>query len=136
MKDVFKAFEVDKDYAYGKGAPLVINHPASGEYLCTLYINRAGNSNKAYTQAVLNSSAKFGEADLSEDMAAEILLDAYSQAVVVGWKDVYKDGKKLAYSSAACRSLLENKDILNIVQVAASRIATFQKKHEEKQTKN
>lgn len=92
---------------------------------------RAGGSNKRY-QKSLESGMRphrraFQQGTLSDEVANAVLLNAFCDAVVLGWEGVTgPDGQPLPYSRDAAKKLLTDlPDLFTILRDAAADVSIF-----------
>lgn len=104
---------------------------------CSFQILRAGGKNKRYTKAAEKYGKKFKRAieqgKLSRDKDREIMLNIYSESVIIGWKGVKDDnGKDLPFTPENCKKIFkEVDDLFKIIAEEASNFVNFQEEIEE-----
>jgi len=131
-----KLFGTSKDLEAGRGVE--IEYPGGVKFL----IHRAGGSNKKF-QSVFEAKFKPHRRQhemgvLAENIAEKIMLEAYSEAIVVGWEGVeLEKGKPLEFTPENCVKVLSKyPDLFLDLQKQANDISVFKQEEEETDTKN
>jgi hypothetical protein len=122
-KGLYEIFETDHDLETGG---LTLKY---GEIEVT--IARAGGANRKFASIMeqkmrpYRTSINLGTLD--ETTAQQLLAEAYSEAVILGWKGVKgRDGKTIAFTKTnVVKVLLDLPDFFNDIREQSERVANF-----------
>lgn len=119
------------------GAGVTIEYPGF-----SITIHRAGGSNKRFAQ-ILNAKMKpyrhqFERGMLADDTSRRILLEAYAEGVVIGWKNVKDaDGNDMAFTKENVVKLFDDlPDLFSDIKQQAENAALFREEQEKADEKN
>jgi hypothetical protein len=133
--DLFSAFAVDTNQ---EQEGTLTQLPNAGD--TKFRIAREGN--KAYSK-LLQKLVKMNRAVLDSKGAAaeaksdEILIEVMAKTILIGWEgEITYQGKKLAYSVEAAKTLLAHKDFRAVVINASSDMEKFKVVKDEEDAKN
>lgn len=135
MTSPYKLFSTNKDLESGVGVDIC--YPGF-----TITIHRAGGSNAKYATALKDKARPYSKliaaGMLDEAVASKMLVEAFAEAVVVGWKNVVdRDGKPLEFSVENCVKLFTDlPDLYADVRAQAEDFKNFQADNEEAERKN
>lgn len=108
----------------------------------SITINRAGGANKNFKKVVERLMKPYQQRAargmLENETAERVLLEAYAEAVVIGWSgNIGSGGKKTAYSVENCIKVFEElPDLYEAIKIEANNISLFREEIEEIEEKN
>lgn len=135
MTSPYDLFQSDKELEAGKG--VVLEYPGF-----EILIHRAGGANKKFekifTEKFKPHRRKHEQGLLDSETAEQIMIEAYAEGVVIGWKNVKgPDGKDIPFSVQNCVKLFTDlPELFKDVQDQANSFTTFRKIEEETDVKN
>jgi hypothetical protein len=131
----YDIFETSKNLESGQG--ITLKYPGF-----SIVIHRAGGSNKKFALALSQKMKpyrqQFERGIMDDETSARILIEAYAESVVVGWKDV-KDraGKNIPFNKENVIKLFTDlPDLFNDVKEQAANVAIFREEQEKADEKN
>ncbi|MFN9301738.1 MAG: hypothetical protein ACK6DA_03095 [Candidatus Kapaibacterium sp.] len=135
MASPYSIFSTDKNLESGAGVDIC--YPGF-----TITIHRAGGSNAKYA-TTLKEKAKphskmIANGMLDEKIASSMLIEAFAESVVIGWKGVTDEtGKEMPFSVENCVKLFTDlPDLYADIKAQAEDFKIFQKANEEAERKN
>lgn len=135
MGSPYEAFETDPNLECGEGVRLDY-----GGFSIT--VHRAGGGNHRFLR-VLEAKLKphrrqLQAGTLDEELARGLLIEAYAEAVVVGWSGVEdRDGRPMAFTRENVIKLLTDlPELFRDVQEQAQGLANFRRAQREEAAKN
>ena len=135
MTNPYELFATNQDLEAGKGVTL--EYPGF-----EIIIHRAGGANKKFAKVLAEKfkphRKKHEQNILDEDIANQILVEAYAESVIVGWNKVKdKEGKDMPFSVENCiKLLLDLPELFKDIQEQANSFATFKADIEAIEEKN
>jgi hypothetical protein len=132
---LYDTFGTDANLEAGQG--ITLEYPD-----CSITIHRAGGANKKYAQAISNKMKPYARkvqlGTMEEALAYRLLVEAYAEAIVIGWEGVTgKDGKPLPFTKENCITLfMDLPDLFADVRGQAENAAAFKVVQEEEDQKN
>ena len=119
------------------GAGVTLEYPGF-----SITIHRAGGANKKFAQ-ILSVKMKpyrhqFDRGILDEETSKRIMLEAYAEGVVVGWKDVRDaDGNEMIFNKENVVKLFSDlPDLFNDIRTQAENVALFREEEAKADEKN
>jgi len=113
-----------------------------GDEVIVFRLARAGGSNRRFVNRIQSLSDPFqrvgGVSRLSEERGVEILCQALSETVILGWKNVQdENGEEIPFSIGAAKQLLlELPELRNVIFEEAQKISNFAKEKVEEDEGN
>ncbi len=135
MTSPYTIFSTDKNLESGAGVDIC--YPGF-----TITIHRAGGSNAKYANALRDKarphSKMIANGMLDDTIAAKMLIEAFAESVIVGWKGVTdENGVELPFSIENCVKLFTDlPDLYADIKNQAEDFKVFQKANEETERKN
>lgn len=135
MTSPYDLYETDKNLEAGEGVEL--EYPGF-----SITVHRAGGSNKKYQQVMAAKlkphRSKHERGLMDEELSNKLIVEAYAEAVIIGWKGVKgKDGKKLPFTKENCVKLfMDLPDLFTDVYEQANNVSTFKAEVEAVEAKN
>ena len=128
-------FKTSENLEGGEG--VVIDYPGFA-----VTINRAGGTNKNFKKVVERLMKPYQQRAsrglLENETAERVLMEAYAEAVVIGWSgNIGPNGKKAVYSIENCIKVFEElPDLYEAIKIEANSISLFREEVEELEEKN
>jgi hypothetical protein len=135
MTNPYQLYATNKKLEAEKG--IVLDYPGF-----SITIARAGGSNKKFNKTMLELVRPYRRQQeqglLDEELANELLIKAYAEAVILGWEGIDdENGEPLEYSKEACIKLLSDlPELFNDIQKQAQDYSNFKVIQEEIERKN
>lgn len=132
--DGFDDYNLDPDLESGSGVDLEY-----GEKI--IRIHRAGGSNRKYERIysakLKPHRRKLQLGTIEPELLRRIQIEAFAEAVVVGWSGIKSGGVDVPFSASACVDLFNAlPELFDDVQRAAGDISLFRKEVKEADEKN
>lgn len=124
--DGFEDYVTDENLETGAGVALEYDEGR------TIFIHRAGGSNKKFSRALEAKMKphrrKIQLGTLDPEIDRRILMEAYAEAVVIGWSGITAGGKELPFNKENCIAFFKAfPEVFADVQRSANDVALFRK---------
>jgi len=135
MTNPYKLFSTDKNLESGAGVDIC--YPGF-----SITVHRAGGSNAKYASALKEKaqphSKMIANGMLDDEIAKNMLVEAFAESVVVGWKGVTNEkGEEIPFSIENCVKLFNDlPDLYADVRSQAEDFRVFRAANEEAERKN
>lgn len=135
MSNPYELFSTNNELETGKGVEL--EYPGF-----SIIIHRAGGANKKFGRILADKlkphRQRFERGLLDDETSHRILVEAYAEAVVIGWKKVTdRNGKKMEFNAEnVVKLFLDLPELFEDVKKQANDVSLFRQENEKVEQKN